>query len=86
MPETDDALTPRCLHCGSDAVVPDVLTASSVHLYLERAPEAALNKRAVMGTAHARVCSDCGFVMLFADDPGAIWDAYVDRLSRQFER
>ena len=86
MPETDPSITPRCTHCGSDAVIPDVSVAYPVHLYLNRAPDAALNKQTVKGRGEARVCGDCGFVMVFADDPRALWDAHVERLSRQFGR
>ena len=32
---------------------------------------------------NARVCGDCGFIELYAEKPGAVWD---DHLARTTER
>ena len=89
MPETHADITPTCPACGSDAIVPDVRVsyggAYTTHVALDQAPDAPLRKQTVTVEASHRVCSDCGFVMLVAGDPRALWDAHVERLSRQLD-
>ena len=90
MPDSD--LTPRCLKCGSDSVVPDVRLIDRGHgddrkptdLGVETKPEALLFKGEVRVPTRAQVCGDCGFVEVYAADPRKLWEAYVDRLSREF--
>lgn len=93
MPERDPSITPRCPSCGSDALVPDAFLTvkdwgSNVALQVGvfRKPEALMMKAPERTGTSLRVCGDCGFVTLFADDPHALWDAHVDRLSRRFDR
>lgn len=95
MPETDPAVTPRCASCGSDAVIPDAFTfdgksvlngwVGSFGVGVFGNPDATIRKDPATSRAAYRVCGDCGFVMLFADDPRALWDGYVDRLSREID-
>ncbi len=92
MPETSPGIAPTCSSCGSDALIPDAFlfdgtstmngatTAFGVGVYA--APDALLRKSPATSRASYRVCGDCGFAMLFADDPRALWDGYVERLSR----
>ena len=91
MPERQPEITPRCLKCGSDAVVPGVRVIdrgdgnSRRHPHevgLATNPDAVLFKGEVRVATTARVCGDCGFVEVYATDPGAIWDAHIDRVSR----
>lgn len=95
MPETSLDIMPRCASCGSDALIPDAFlfdgkstvngttTAFGVGAYA--APDAILRKSPAISRASYRVCGDCGFAMLFADDPRALWDGYLDRLSRDLD-
>ena len=93
MPETDPAVTPRCVACGSDAVIPDAFrfdgkstmngTTRSFGLGVQTDLSRWFRKKPATSRATYRVCGDCGFAMLVADDPRALWDGYVDRLSRQ---
>lgn len=95
MPERSSDITPRCASCGSDALIPDAFlfdgkstvngttTAFGVGVYT--VPDALLRKNPATSRASYRVCGACGFTMLFADDPRALWDGYVDRLSRDLD-
>ena len=89
MPEK--SLVPTCTRCGSDAVIPDAFLyaegygASKLSVGINRRPRATMMKRPVRVGLHFRVCGDCGLVEAEAEDPRALWDAYVERLSREFE-
>ena len=91
MPETDPHITPRCLKCGSDGMIPDVRVIDRgesngrqpVDLGLATKPDAVLFKGEVRVETVARVCGDCGFVEVYATDPAALWDAHVDRVARR---
>ena len=93
MPERDPSITPRCPSCGSDALIPDAfLTIKewgsnfTPQVGVFRKPEALMMKAPERTDAGLRVCGDCGFVALFAKDPRVLWDAHIDRLSRDFDR
>ena len=89
MPETSPEITPRCVKCGSDSMIPGVRVIDRmehdrqpVELGLSTKPDALLFKGEVRVETVARVCGDCGFVEVYAADPAALWDAHVERLSR----
>ena len=92
MPELEPSLTPRCLKCGSGAMIPGVRVVDrgdgdvrkTTEVGLATKPDAVLFKGEVRVETRAVVCGDCGFVELYATDPAALWDAHVDRVSRQF--
>lgn len=89
MPETSSRITPTCLKCGADAMIPGVRVIertdsdrqpTEVGLFAN--PDAILFKGEVRVETVARVCGDCGFVEVYAIDPAALWDAHIDRLAR----
>lgn len=91
MPES--SLSPRCIRCDSDAIIPDaflgakdVATALRLTVGVYTKPEALVMKGPVHTDLNVRVCGDCGYVEAFASDPRRLWDAYVDRLAREFGR
>ena len=92
MPETNAAITPVCTRCGSDAVIPDAFAyVKDVGAVRPQAgvltkPEALMMKGPVRTDLRLRVCGDCGLVEVEAADPRALWEAYVERLSREFGR
>ena len=94
MPERSPEITPRCLKCGSDAMVPgarmidrgDGNTRQVAQVGVATKPDAIVFKGEVRSEVSASVCGDCGFVELYADDPHALWDAHIDRSARQFGR
>ena len=89
MPETDPSITPRCVACGSDAVIRDAVPSYGgsymIKVGVYTRPEATLNKKPVVSSGSARVCGDCGYVMVYADDPRTLWDGYIDRLSNDLD-
>lgn len=93
MPESDPALTPRCLKCGSDAMIPNVRLIErtdsdrqATEVGLATKPNAVLFKGEVRVETTALVCSDCGFVEVYATQPHRLWDAHIDRLARDLDR
>ena len=89
MPERSPAITPTCLKCGSDAMIPDVRVIeqtedgrAATELGLATKPDAVVFKGEVRVQTRAVVCGDCGFIELYAADPAELWDAHIDRLSR----
>lgn len=78
-----------CLRCGSDECIPDVRlieegdsTRRPTKVGLQRRPDAKLFKGEVFVETTATVCGRCGFVELAAVDPDRLWDAHVERESR----
>ena len=57
----------------------------STELGLETDPQALFFKDEVRIGTRAQVCGECGFVEVYAADPARLWDAYVDRLSRDLD-
>lgn len=91
MPETDPSITPRCPSCGSDAIIPDafltvkdMVSAAKLLVGVYRKPDALMMKAPERVDADLRVCGDCGHVSLVASDPRRLWEAHVERLSREF--
>ena len=90
MPETSPEITPTCLKCGSDSIVPAVRVIDRgesdfrkpTQLGVAVKPDAVLFKGEVRVETVARVCGDCGFVEIYATDPAAIWNAHIDRTAR----
>lgn len=89
MPETSARVTPRCTRCGSDAMIPDAfiypegigVAALSAGVYTK--PDALMMKGPVRTELRVSICGDCGFVEVEVADARKLWDAYVDRLSRE---
>lgn len=92
MPETDPALSPRCTRCGSDALIPDAffylkdVGTSNLEVGVYKKPEALMMKQPVRTDLRLQVCGDCGFIEAEAADFRLLWEAYVERLSREFGR
>lgn len=74
----------KCGKCGSTAVVPRAMVAdrnqnaeNDLKLRVDAQPSAIMFKQAARSAIHASVCSSCGYVELYADDPKALYDAYL---------
>ncbi|MGB3542111.1 hypothetical protein [Rubrivirga sp.] len=94
MPETDPSITPPCVACGSDAVIegaaPSYGGSASLKITVYTRPKSALRdslvgRKSVASDGSARVCGDCGYVMVYADDPRTLWDGYIDQLANDLE-
>jgi predicted nucleic-acid-binding Zn-ribbon protein len=72
--------TGKCPKCGSADVISDAkaidhgdgMSQMDLTVATFRRPEALIFKEQQKTTVSAWVCSDCGYVELYADNPGAI--------------
>jgi len=49
----------------------------SLNLRVDADPAAIVFKKSVRSIMHAEVCSSCGYIEFYADDPAALMDAFV---------
>jgi hypothetical protein len=75
-----------CARCGSSKIIPRArvidhghanLDFSNLHVSVERNPTALFFTGAEKVETFARICGECGFTELFADDPAALYEAYL---------
>jgi predicted nucleic-acid-binding Zn-ribbon protein len=74
----------KCSKCGSTAIVPRAMVADrnqnaeyDLKLRVDAEPSAMIFKQAARSTIHACVCSSCGYVEFYADDPQTLYDAFL---------
>jgi predicted nucleic-acid-binding Zn-ribbon protein len=74
----------KCSKCGSTAIVPRAMVADrnqngeyDLRLRVDAQPSAMVFKHAARSAVHACVCSSCGYVEFYADDPKALYDAFL---------
>lgn len=79
----------RCPHCGSDKIVANAkmldlgqYSGGKLQIAVDENPEALLFKHRVAQVVNARVCGDCGVIQLVAENPGLLYQAYLDSLER----
>ena len=90
LPPDPEAPGPRCLRCGSDSVIPDARLVDRgdadarkpAEVGVVTNPAAWVFKGEVRTPTRAQVCGDCGFVEVYATDPDVLWQARLDRVSR----
>ncbi|HET8825566.1 MAG TPA: hypothetical protein VFM77_10585 [Terriglobales bacterium] len=73
----------KCSKCGSSAIVPRAMVADrnqnmeyDLKLRVDAQPSAMVFKQAARSAIHASVCSSCGYVEFYADDPQTLYDAF----------
>jgi hypothetical protein len=71
-----------CTRCGSSKVIPrarviERAADQALRVAVARKPAALVFKGEEKIDAYARVCGECGFVELFAEDPHALYEAYL---------
>ena len=78
------AKTDKCNECGSSAIVPRAMVADRnqnmeyyLKLRVDAQPSAIMFKQAARSAIHACVCSSCGYLEFYADDPQTLYDAYL---------
>lgn len=85
-------MSEQCAKCGSYEIVPraQVLdqglhSDGTLKVQYQPTPSAFVFKGTVKSPLSARVCGECGFVELFADNAKALYDAYAnaDPLTRE---
>jgi hypothetical protein len=74
-----------CGKCESRRVIPKAKIVScadrpdlGLTAVVARKPQAALFRGEVQTKLSARVCGECGYTEFFADEAGALFDAYVE--------
>jgi hypothetical protein len=74
-----------CTKCGSTKMAPraslvdrDALPWQGIGVAVQRSPENLLFKGEERNEIYARVCGECGFIELFATDPAALYEAYLE--------
>ena len=74
----------KCAKCSSTTIAQRVMVADRDHggeldlkLRMDARPSAMVLKRPARSVLHAYVCGACGYVELYADDPRALYDAFV---------
>ena len=74
----------KCSKCGSTAIVPRAMVADrnqnmeyDLKLRVDAQPSAMVFKQAARSAIHACVCSSCGYVEFYADDPQTLYDAFL---------
>ena len=74
----------KCSKCGSSAIVQRAMVADrnqntdlDLKLRVDAKPSALVFKEATRAVLHAYVCSACGYVEFYADDPQALYDAFL---------
>ena len=79
MPKVD-----KCSKCGSNAIAQRVMVADrnqnieyDLKLRVDAEPSAMMFKKSARTALHAYVCSSCGYVEFYADDPTALYDAFL---------
>ena len=70
----------RCAKCTSDHMIDDAYVSDSqgsrLVVGVDRHPDHGPLERAVSTQIHASVCGACGFVELYANKPGELYDMY----------
>lgn len=75
----------KCRNCGSEKVIPEVRVQDQGHhsdgllkAYVgNNDPAAVILREPVFAKFKANICGECGFTELFADDPAALYAAYL---------
>jgi ribosomal protein S27AE len=76
-----------CARCGSGKIIPRARvinrghfnsdSAGSLHVGVERDPTALFFTGEEQVETSARICGECGYTELFAEDPAALYEAYL---------
>ena len=74
----------KCSKCGSASVAQRAMVVDRTdsgelefHLRVDAKPSAMILKKSVRSALHAFVCASCGYVEFYADDPKALYDAFL---------
>ncbi len=74
----------RCAKCGSSRLMTDAAVFSHVEgskepveAGFQKDPSAMIFKGTVSRTLRAAICADCGYVELYLQDAGHVYDAYL---------
>ena len=73
----------KCAKCGSSAIAHRVMVVDhdqtieeNLNLRVDARPRALFLKKSALSILHAEACSACGYTEFYADDPGALFEAF----------
>ena len=78
-------MNPKCIKCGSEKIIP-LVSMIDQGQYSDGTlkarvgytnPEAWVFKGAVYAKMNANICGECGYTELIAENPAALYDAYL---------
>jgi predicted nucleic-acid-binding Zn-ribbon protein len=76
----------KCAKCGSNVIIHRAMVVNcygnhsmetNVNLRVDGAPDAVFRKQTARSIFHAEVCSDCGYVEFYADNPAELLNAFA---------
>ncbi len=73
-----------CAKCGSDKIIPqakvidraDYNTETDLTVAVDEKPDAFVFKQRIRSGVTAKVCGNCGYLELYADEPQSLYSAY----------
>ena len=79
-----------CMKCGSDKIIPqveiidrgDYSAEGNLTVAINEKPDAFVFKQRIRSGVSAKVCGNCGFIELYADDPESLYSAYQNQEPR----
>ena len=80
-----------CPKCDSERIIPDVYVEDkgmsnvpwSLSVRVDEKPDALVFKGRHKTALEARICGECGFAELYAEDPQALYAAYAKASERE---
>ncbi len=74
----------KCFYCGATTIIPDVdfsddggpYRSPNHQVVVERNPTAFFKREPVFAQTRAYICGTCGYVALFVEAPGRLYEAY----------
>jgi predicted nucleic-acid-binding Zn-ribbon protein len=74
----------KCAKCGSSTIAQRAMAVDrtdagelDLQLRVDAKPSAMILKKSARSKLHAYVCSSCGYVEFYADNPKALYDAFL---------
>ena len=76
----------KCAKCGSTSILQRAMVADKVaqgdyeydlQVRVDERPTALMFKKSARSALHAFVCSSCGYVEFYVDDPKTLYDAFL---------
>lgn len=82
-----------CAKCSSDKIIPkariidkgDSNIASNLQVIIDENPDALLFKGRISSSLFAKICGNCGFTEVYAQDHQALYTAYKNQIKKQIE-
>lgn len=79
-----------CDKCGSDKIIPHAKVIDRIGsgaegdlaVSVDEKPDAFMFKQRIRSGVSAKVCGNCGFLELYADDPASLYSAYENQEPR----